>query len=99
MWLWPSARREFTSEAIPYILFGPVFETPSKRAYGPPLGLDQLRQVTAQVKTPILALGGITLERVNPCLVAGAAGIAAIRLFQDAPSVVQRVAEIRAQFP
>ncbi|MGH9407374.1 MAG: thiamine phosphate synthase [Terriglobia bacterium] len=79
-----------------YILFGPVYETPSKLAYGPPLGVERLAAAAARVKTPVLALGGITLERVKPCLAAGAAGIAAIRLFQDAPSLAQRVAEIRA---
>ncbi|MGH9345563.1 MAG: thiamine phosphate synthase [Terriglobia bacterium] len=81
-----------------YLLLGPVFETPSKRAYGPPLGLDLFRQIAAQVKTPTLALGGITLDRVKPCLDAGAAGIAAIRLFKDAPSLAGRVAELRALF-
>ncbi|MGH9354383.1 MAG: thiamine phosphate synthase, partial [Terriglobia bacterium] len=89
------------SAGADYLLLGPVFETPSKRAYGPPLGplgLDRFRQVTARVKTPVLALGGITLDRVKPCLDAGAAGIAAIRLFEDAPSLAGRVAELRAQF-
>lgn len=82
-----------------YILLGPVFETPAKLVYGPPLGLDKFHEIAARVKTPILALGGITLGRVKSCLEAGAAGIAAIRLFQEAPSLSQRVAELRAQFP
>ena len=89
------------SAGADYLLLGPVFETPSKRAYGPPLGplgLDLFRQIAAQVKTPTLALGGITLDRVKPCLDAGAAGIAAIRLFEDAPSLAGRVDELHSQF-
>lgn len=81
-----------------YLLLGPVFETPSKLAYGPPLGLDRFGQIVAQIKTPALALGGITVERVKACLEAGAAGIAAIRLFEDAPSLSRRVAELYAMF-
>ncbi len=86
------------SAGVDYLLLGPVFETPSKPTYGPPLGLDRFRQIAAQVKTPTLALGGITLDRVKPCLDAGAAGIAAIRLFEDAPSLAGRVDELQAQF-
>lgn len=82
-----------------YILVGPIFETPSKLAFGPPLGLDKLREIAASVTMPVLAVGGVTVGRVKPCLEAGASGVAAIRLFQDAPSLVKRVAELRAQFP
>jgi len=62
-------------------LFAPVFEkkdSPGTKA----TGLSQLREACRN-KTPVLALGGITLENAASCLDAGAAGIAAIRLFQE----------------
>jgi thiamine-phosphate pyrophosphorylase len=80
-----------------YLVLGPVFETPSKLGYGPPLGLAKLRDVTSRISIPVLALGGITLDRIRPCLEAGASGIAGIRIFQDCESVQERVRELRAQ--
>jgi len=47
-----------------------------------PAGLDLLKEACRE-NIPVLALGGITLANAHSCLVAGAAGIAAIRLFQD----------------
>jgi thiamine-phosphate pyrophosphorylase len=82
-----------------YLLLGPIFETPSKAPYGPPLGMARLRDVTSQVAIPVFALGGITVERVGLCLENGAAGIAGIRIFQDCGSVEELVRELRAQFP
>jgi thiamine-phosphate pyrophosphorylase len=79
-----------------YILLGPIFETPSKLAYGPPLGLAKLREVAAKVSVPMLALGGITVDRTPACLDAGAAGIAGISIFQTCASLARRVAELRA---
>ena len=62
-------------------LFAPVFE--KKDAPGTtPIGLEALRQA-CHAKIPVLALGGITLQNAEACLRAGAAGIAAIRLFQE----------------
>ncbi|MBZ5515268.1 MAG: thiamine phosphate synthase [Acidobacteriia bacterium] len=81
-----------------YVVLGPIFETPSKIAYGPPLGVAKLGEVTAAARIPVLALGGITVERVRACLEAGAAGVAGIRIFQDAPSLAARVQELRAEF-
>jgi len=82
-----------------YVVLGPIFETPSKFAYGPPLGLDVLRDTASDTRIPVLALGGISVERVRACLDAGASGIAGIRIFQDAGSFEVRMRELRAQFP
>ncbi len=79
-----------------YIVLGPIFETASKFQYGPPLGLDKLRDVAAKVSVPVIALGGITVERVKPCLNAGTAGIAGISIFQSCPSIEARTKELRS---
>jgi thiamine-phosphate pyrophosphorylase len=67
-----------------YIFFGPIFATPSKERFGPPQGAARLEQICRAISIPVLAIGGIALENVAACLSAGAAGVAAIRLFQEA---------------
>ncbi len=74
-----------------YIIFGPVFATPSKASFGPARGITRLREVCAGVRIPVLAIGGVTLENADSCMEAGAAGIAAIRLFQETPNAAARL--------
>jgi len=85
-----------------YIFFGPIFATPSKETFGPPQGAARLVEVCRSVSIPVLAIGGITLDNAESCLVAGAAGIAAIRLFQDAVDplgAIQQLHSIRQGLP
>jgi thiamine-phosphate pyrophosphorylase len=78
-----------------YLFFGPVFATPSKAAYGAPQGLERLAEVCRAVPLPVLAIGGITLENAAGCISAGASGLAAIRLFQDAADLAAIVRALR----
>jgi thiamine-phosphate pyrophosphorylase len=79
-----------------FALFGPVFDTPSKRAHGEPLGLDALRAAThALAPFPLLAIGGLTRERIPQVIDAGAQGIAAISLFRDESELEAVVNEVR----
>jgi thiamine-phosphate pyrophosphorylase len=71
-----------------FVVFGPVFETESKRAYGAPQGLDKLREVTSALgEFQVVAIGGITLENFGECFEAGARGVAAIRMLNDAENM------------
>jgi thiamine-phosphate pyrophosphorylase len=77
----PAEVAQATAAAADLAIFAPVFEkkdAPSKQ----PTGLSQLREACRN-QIPVLALGGITLENAAECMEAGAAGLAAIRLFQE----------------
>jgi thiamine-phosphate pyrophosphorylase len=78
-----------------YVIFGPVFTTPSKVGFGEPQGVERLREICERLTIPVLAIGGITQANAGECVVAGAAGIAAIRLFQDAEHLDVLVRELR----
>jgi thiamine-phosphate pyrophosphorylase len=79
-----------------FIVCGPVYDTPSKRAFGPPLGLDVFSEILDAVETPVLAIGGINLSNYREPLRRGAAGVAAIGLFADVENLEQTVRSITA---
>jgi thiamine-phosphate pyrophosphorylase len=70
--------RDAAAAGADFLVFGPVYDTPSKRPYGPPQGLTALGRVVQAVSRPVLAIGGITPARVREALGAGAAGVAVI---------------------
>jgi thiamine-phosphate pyrophosphorylase len=78
-----------------YLFFGPVFATPSKSVYGAPQGLERLAEICRTVSISVFAIGGVTLENASSCFAAGASGIAAIRLFQDAEDIAALVQALR----
>jgi thiamine-phosphate pyrophosphorylase len=75
-----------------FIVFGPVFDTFSKRQYGEPVGLAKLQEVSSKLAPfPVLALGGVTMANAADCIQAGAAGVAGIRILSN-PLQLKRVA-------
>jgi thiamine-phosphate diphosphorylase len=72
---------ETASGAADYLILGTLFETASKTGKYPVLSLDELAEVTSTTKVPVLAIGGITVERAEAVGRAGAAGVAGIGLF------------------
>ncbi len=62
-----------------YIGAGPVFATASKADAGEPIGIEGLQRIVAAVEIPVIAVGGVTAERVAEVIAAGAHGIAVIK--------------------
>jgi thiamine-phosphate pyrophosphorylase len=77
-----------------FIVCGPVYDTPSKKAFGPPLGLDVFAEIQGAAQIPVLAIGGINLSNYREPLRRGAAGVAAISLFTDVENLEQNVRSI-----
>jgi thiamine-phosphate pyrophosphorylase len=75
--------QEAETSGADYAFFGPVFDTPSKRPFGAPQGIARLGEVCRAVRIPVLAIGGLEEENGVSCIRAGAAGVAAIRMFQE----------------
>lgn len=75
-----------------YTYFGPIYETPSKIPFGKPHGAGELAQVAKAVRIPVIAIGGINESNAKDCIRAGAAGVAAIRMIQDAadPTAIKK---------
>ncbi len=69
------------ADGTDYLIFGPVFETPLKKRYGPPMGLGKLGEICRSVSVPVYAIGGITPQNTRQCLEYGAYGVAAMSVF------------------
>jgi thiamine-phosphate pyrophosphorylase len=91
------AEAEVANEAgADFVVFGPVFATPSKENYGLPTGLGKLEGVAKELAPfPVLALGGVDVMNACECLQAGASGIAGISLFEEPNRISEVVRKLR----
>jgi thiamine-phosphate pyrophosphorylase len=76
---------EAVDGGVDFLVLGPIYATPSKAPYGPPLTPEIVRRARAVCPLPILAIGGIGPERVPEVMAAGADGVAAISAVLAAP--------------
>ena len=88
--------RRAAEDGADFIVFGPVFTTPSKVAYGPPQGLQHLTTVVRAVRIPVLAIGGIDHTNLPQVVQAGAYGVAMIRAVLVAPDPYKATQQLRA---
>ena len=79
-----------------FIVLGPIYDTPSKRQYGLPLGLRLLEQAARSVCLPIFAIGGITAARARVVRQAGAFGVAVLSSILCAVNVEEATQELLA---
>jgi thiamine-phosphate pyrophosphorylase len=77
-----------------FITFGPVYRTPSKLRYGPPQGVDRLREVCQRMNIPVFAIGGIKAGRIKRVMKAGAYGVAMISEIFGAEDIRSKAKEI-----
>lgn len=87
--------RQAMGEGVDFIVFGPVFDTPSKRQYGAPQGLQRLAEVVAQTTCPVIAIGGIDPDNLSQVLHTGAHGVAMIRAVLAAPDPGEATRQLR----
>ena len=94
------AARQAAEDGADFVVFGPIFATPSKLAYGPPQGLSQLATVVREVPIPVLGIGGITpvnLPQVRETGVHGVAMIRAVLAVPDPCAAAQELCRLLAE--
>ena len=82
------------SQGADYIVLGPIYETPSKQIFGPPLGIQTLEKACRLVRIPIIGIGGVTAARAREMRRAGAFGVAVITAILGADNVESATHEL-----
>jgi len=82
------------SQGADYIILGPIYETPSKQMFGPPLGIHVLENACGLVRIPIIGIGGVTAVRAREMRRAGAFGAAVITSILGATEVESATREL-----
>jgi len=91
-----SEAKQAEKEGVDYVIFGPVFATPSKTPYGEPLGPVALKKAVESVRIPVYAIGGVQAGNVAELRGIRIAGVAAITALVAAADPAQAAAELRA---
>jgi thiamine-phosphate pyrophosphorylase len=82
------------SQGADYIILGPIYATPSKQMFGPPLGIHTLEKACRLVRIPIIGIGGVTAARAQQMRRAGAFGVAVITAILGATDVDSATREL-----
>ena len=82
------------SQGADYIILGPIYATPSKQMFGPPLGIHTLEKACRLVRIPIIGIGGVTAARAREMRRAGAFGVAVITAILGAADVESATREL-----
>jgi thiamine-phosphate pyrophosphorylase len=82
------------SQGADYIVLGPIYETPSKQMFGPPLGIHTLEKACRLVRLPIVGIGGVTAARAREMRRAGAFGVAVVTAVLGAADVESATREL-----
>jgi thiamine-phosphate pyrophosphorylase len=87
-----AARAE--ADGADFVVLGPIFATPSKRAFGPPIGLGELERARMRCRVPLFGIGGVTASRVREVVQAGAHGVAVVGSVMAADDVERAAREL-----
>jgi thiamine-phosphate pyrophosphorylase len=82
------------SQGEDYVVLGPIYDTPSKQLFGPPLGIHTLEKACTLVRIPIIGIGGVTVARAREMRRAGAFGAAVITAILGADDVESATREL-----
>ena len=82
------------AQGADYLVLGPIYETPSKQMFGPPLGIHTLEKACTLVRIPIIGIGGVTAARAREMRHAGAFGAAVITAILGADDVESATREL-----
>ena len=82
------------SQGADYIILGPIYATPSKQMFGPPLGLHTLEKACRLIRIPVIGIGGVTAARAQQMRRAGAFGVAVITAILGATDVESATREL-----
>ena len=82
------------SQGADYIVLGPIYATPTKQMFGPPLGIHTLEKACRLVRIPVIGIGGVTAARAREMRGAGAFGVAVVRAVLGAADVESATREL-----